>query len=133
MHCIRSSCFDTHTCTHAHIQSHTSLFQAEPDITETQLRGGDRFILVACDGLFDVMSNDEVVEYVTSRLAKGIAPEPILHEIVSYAIDDLGSTDNVRYVTVWGGCWGDERFTHSCEEGGGGVTLGMSRARIVLN
>ena len=37
---------------------------AEPDITETVLGADDRFLILATDGLWDVLSNEEAVSLI---------------------------------------------------------------------
>lgn len=37
-----------------------ALVSTHPDVTEAPLDDRDEFLVVACDGLFDVMSNEEV-------------------------------------------------------------------------
>jgi serine/threonine protein phosphatase PrpC len=40
------------------------LITAEPEIESLTLSDDDNFILLACDGLYDVFTNEEVVEFV---------------------------------------------------------------------
>jgi serine/threonine protein phosphatase PrpC len=40
------------------------LITAEPEIESLTLSEDDNFILLACDGLYDVFTNEEVVEFV---------------------------------------------------------------------
>ena len=68
---------------------------SEPDITEIALTPQDRFILCACDGLYDVMNNDEIIAFILERLREEKDMTTILKELVSHAIDVLCSTDNV--------------------------------------
>ena len=44
------------------------LVSPEPDITVKDRSVDDQFVLLACDGIFDVMSNEEVVSYVLHHL-----------------------------------------------------------------
>jgi serine/threonine protein phosphatase PrpC len=43
-----------------------------PYIAEIELRDEDDFLVIACDGIFDVMTNEEVVSYVRERRAAGV-------------------------------------------------------------
>ena len=44
------------------------LVTAEPDIFEDLLSPHDQFILLACDGLWDVFGNQEAVDFVRAAL-----------------------------------------------------------------
>ena len=60
----------------------------------------DRFVVIACDGLWDVMSNQEVVDFVAEAKAEGSSMKIIAEDIVQHAIEDLGSTDNVSIILI---------------------------------
>jgi len=47
------------------------IITALPDIKEYALKQEDQFIVVACDGVWDVMSNQEVVDFVLRELKNG--------------------------------------------------------------
>ena len=44
------------------------MITAFPDINSTTLQPGDNFLLLACDGIFNVMDNQEAVTFVQNRL-----------------------------------------------------------------
>ena len=44
------------------------MITAVPDINSTTLQPGDSFLLLACDGIFNVMDNQEAVTFVQKRL-----------------------------------------------------------------
>ena len=46
------------------------MISAMPDINSTTLQPGDNFILLACDGIFNVMDNQEAITFVQKRLDK---------------------------------------------------------------
>ena len=48
---------------------------AYPDVDVKDLTSDHEFILLACDGIWDVLSNEEVLEFVRSRIAQHIPPE----------------------------------------------------------
>ena len=43
------------------------IITAEPDVIEQRLVPADEFMVLACDGVWDVMSNAEVCDYVRRR------------------------------------------------------------------
>ncbi|XP_071455180.1 probable protein phosphatase 2C T23F11.1 [Hetaerina americana] len=55
---------------------------AYPDIEVRELTSDWEFVLLACDGIWDVMSNEEVVDFVRLRIAVGMDPEDICEELM---------------------------------------------------
>ena len=49
------------------------IITAEPDVTHEVLRPEDEFLVMACDGVWDVLTNQEVVTFVREKLGK---PKP---------------------------------------------------------
>lgn len=66
----------------------------DPEITACVLQPDDQFVLIACDGLFDVMSSNEATAYIFDRLLSE-DPESIVQNLVHRAVDELKSMDNV--------------------------------------
>jgi len=60
----------------------------------------DEFILLACDGLFDVMSSQQVVTFVRARIAEGMNEEAAAVALANHAIETLGSLDNVTVILI---------------------------------
>lgn len=44
---------------------------AEPDITIEKIDGTEEFLVIACDGIWDVMSNEGICEFVRNLMNKG--------------------------------------------------------------
>eukprot|EP00667_Euglena_gracilis_P007627 EG_transcript_7695 len=72
----------------------------EPDITEYHLSPDDRFMVLACDGLWDVYSNGKVGELVWAWLATGTRPRDVAPCLVRRAILERDQHDNVSAITV---------------------------------
>lgn len=70
-----------------------------PEIITTQLVSGDQFAVLASDGLWDVMENQEVVDYLHSRPKLLAKPEQGARALVAEAFK-RGSLDNVTVVVV---------------------------------
>ena len=43
---------------------------AEPDIQSITVAENDQFVLLACDGLYDVFTNEEAVSFIIAQLAE---------------------------------------------------------------
>ncbi|KAI6647318.1 protein phosphatase 2C T23F11.1-like [Oopsacas minuta] len=59
---------------------------ADPDIIEKELSSDDEFIVLACDGIWDCMTNEEVLDFVRTRLAEGIQPHVICEKIMDFCL-----------------------------------------------
>lgn len=57
-------------------RSHIS-FSAAPDVIEKTITEDWEFILIACDGIWDVLSNDEALKFVRTRVAQQMPPEQV--------------------------------------------------------
>eukprot|EP00922_Rhytidocystis_sp_ex-Travisia-forbesii_P018016 GHVS01026835.1.p1 GENE.GHVS01026835.1~~GHVS01026835.1.p1 ORF type:complete len:604 (-),score=135.14 GHVS01026835.1:478-2106(-) len=77
---------------------------AEPEIRVERLGESDEFLLLACDGLFDVFSSEEAVRFARERLS-GMPrteqdPQRVVEQLVREAIDVRKSRDNVTAILV---------------------------------
>mmetsp|Transcript_8908 Transcript_8908/g.25667 ORF Transcript_8908/g.25667 Transcript_8908/m.25667 type:complete len:709 (-) Transcript_8908:55-2181(-) len=54
---------------------------AAPDVREVQLEEGYEFLVLACDGIWDVMSNQEVVTFVRTALLAGDSPKQVCEKL----------------------------------------------------
>mmetsp|Transcript_80030 Transcript_80030/g.246838 ORF Transcript_80030/g.246838 Transcript_80030/m.246838 type:complete len:420 (+) Transcript_80030:451-1710(+) len=81
-----------------------SLVIADPEIRVEQLTPQDEFLFMACDGLFDVFSSQEAVDFIYARLAampqNEQDPRRAVEDIVHEAIHDRRSRDNVTALLV---------------------------------
>eukprot|EP01103_Thecamoeba_quadrilineata_P002428 TRINITY_DN12389_c0_g1_i1.p1 TRINITY_DN12389_c0_g1~~TRINITY_DN12389_c0_g1_i1.p1 ORF type:complete len:429 (+),score=103.63 TRINITY_DN12389_c0_g1_i1:38-1324(+) len=77
------------------------LLIAEPYVAEIKLCEEDKFMVVACDGLLDVMNHQEIVDFVLQRRNQEDNPrlEIVARELVEDALD-RGSSDNVTVMIV---------------------------------
>lgn len=56
---------------------------AFPDVTVTELKEDTEFVILCCDGIWDVLTNEEVAEFVRARIAEGMLPEIICEELMT--------------------------------------------------
>lgn len=59
---------------------------AYPDVIIKDITDSSEFILIACDGIWDVMSNEEVVDFVRNRIAKKLTVEQITEELLNHCL-----------------------------------------------
>jgi len=72
---------------------------AEPSIKEFTLDDKVEFLVLACDGLWDVCEHQEVVDFVHSRIRKHQNLLSISKDLVNHALE-IGSTDNVSVLII---------------------------------
>ncbi|XP_028766771.1 protein kinase and PP2C-like domain-containing protein isoform X2 [Neltuma alba] len=70
---------------------------AEPEITETTLSSDDEYLVMASDGLWDVMSNKEVISIIKDTVKEpGMCSKRLATEAV-----ERGSKDNITVIVVF--------------------------------
>merc|ERR1711988_1873897 len=77
------------------------LVVAEPEIDVVDVTDEDEFILLACDGLFDVMSNQEAVDFIRTEMASHGDAQRTAESLTRTATVDLSSRDNVSVLVVF--------------------------------
>ncbi|CAN6451708.1 unnamed protein product [Victoria cruziana] len=70
---------------------------AEPEITETDLSSDDEFLVMASDGLWDVLGNDEVVPIIRDTVKE---PSMCAKRLATEAVE-RGSKDNVTVIVIF--------------------------------
>lgn len=59
---------------------------ANPEIRTIKLEPSDEFIILACDGIWDVLTNQEAIDFVRERLSKGKTPKEICEEACDFCL-----------------------------------------------
>ncbi|XP_067092723.1 protein phosphatase 1B [Osmerus mordax] len=75
------------------------LVSPEPEVFEIARAPEDQFVVLACDGIWDVMSNEELCDFVRSRLEVSDDLERVCNEVVDTCLHK-GSRDNMSVVLV---------------------------------
>jgi len=70
-----------------------------PEFMECEITKEDEFLVLACDGLWDVMHNQQAVDFISERLNKGVDLHSISTQLATHAVE-IGSTDNVSVCIV---------------------------------
>lgn len=79
-----------------------------PEVFKYKLNKSDKFIILGCDGLWDVMENQDSVNYVLENLSKinevstmsGHSKNNISYNLGNHAIK-IGSTDNISITVIF--------------------------------
>jgi serine/threonine protein kinase/serine/threonine protein phosphatase PrpC len=72
---------------------------AEPEVVERDVEDDDEFVVLACDGVWDVMSSTQVVNFVRRRLLVHRDVRRAAKELVDKALA-LNSIDNISVIVV---------------------------------
>lgn len=70
-----------------------------PQVYKTQLVKEDEFLLMACDGLFDVFSSQEAINFIKNELQKDTNLNQICEKLVNEAVK-RGSEDDITLIIV---------------------------------
>ena len=60
----------------------------------------DQFILLACDGLFDVFSNEDVIDFIKTFMEKHGDAQKCCQALSYEAIKKRGAKDNVSVILI---------------------------------
>jgi len=71
-----------------------------PDIVDGSF-SNIKFIVLASDGLYDVMSNNEISKFINLQLVNNIRKDLIAVNLVNHAINDKHSYDNVSCIIIY--------------------------------
>lgn len=72
------------------------LFLALPEVSVHDLTDEWDFIVLACDGVWDVLTNQAVINFVTESIAEGKYPESICEELLTYCLAPV----NIKKKTI---------------------------------
>lgn len=64
------------------------MISALPDVKRATLSPKDEFMVLACDGIWNSLSSEEVVEFVRTRIQKGETKMSAICEEVSICLID---------------------------------------------
>ena len=53
-----------------------------PEVTATPLNDNHEFVVLACDGIWDVLTSQEVVDFIRPKLAEGLSPDSVSSFII---------------------------------------------------
>lgn len=76
------------------------LVSPQPDVTcRERNRAADNYIVVACDGIYDVMANEEIAEFCTDRLISTTEQNTVPGTLLDLCLHK-GSRDNMSAIII---------------------------------
>lgn len=72
--------------TNTKLQPEEQVVTANPDVEVRKLSNEYEFILIACDGIWDVLTSQDAVDFVRARIAKGMEPEEICEALLDHCL-----------------------------------------------
>jgi len=88
-----------------HLPPKEQMVSAYPDVRVLDLKRGDDFCILACDGIWDVLTEQQAVDFVQERLQRGVPVDDIVQEMCDACLaEDSGGTgegcDNMTAMVV---------------------------------
>merc|ERR1719242_2223301 len=62
------------------------------DVIQRTVDKSWQFIILACDGIWDILSNEEAVDFVLQGISKGKDPKQICMEMCDKCLDSMDNT-----------------------------------------
>ena len=72
----------------------------DADVTSLELDGTEDYLVVACDGVWDVLNGEEVSECVYKHMSGGGSKQTVAKAIIEFARSE-GSGDNMTVIVVF--------------------------------
>ncbi|KAL7686994.1 putative PPM-type phosphatase domain, protein phosphatase 2C family [Plasmopara halstedii] len=84
----------------ADLKPHQQLVTAEPSVRVQRRDPADEFLALCCDGIYDVMSNDQLRKFIRSKLKNGVKDPKDISEMLLDECLAKGSRDNMSAIIV---------------------------------
>lgn len=72
-----------------------------PDVSEFELNDTADYIVIGCDGLWDVMDKDKVADFVAEWRESNKELTGIAKALAAHCIDTLNTTDNISIIAIF--------------------------------
>ena len=82
------------------IEAHEQQVSVEPEFVEVERSADDQFLILACDGIWDVMTNEDVASYVLDKVQGGMTDMAEVSKALIMECLHRGSRDNMSAIIV---------------------------------
>ena len=96
------------------LKAPTAVISASPETKVFDLTRQDAFVVIACDGVFDVLSDERVIDIVRNKHPGD--PRAAAKAIVNDAFAN-GSNDNITVIVVFFPWWASSNISSNSDEG----------------
>jgi serine/threonine protein phosphatase PrpC/pSer/pThr/pTyr-binding forkhead associated (FHA) protein len=76
------------------------LLISEPDFETSFITKNDQFLLLACDGLFDVFTSEDIISFVKKEMSEHGDAQKCCQQLTNEAIRQRNSRDNVSVILI---------------------------------
>eukprot|EP00050_Salpingoeca_kvevrii_P005779 m.285592 g.285592 ORF g.285592 m.285592 type:complete len:399 (+) comp11412_c0_seq1:265-1461(+) len=73
----------------------------DPDVAEFDLDGTEEYLILGCDGLWDVMDNDKVTEFIAEWRKSHESMQGVAKALVQHCIETLSGSDNISIIIAF--------------------------------
>ena len=96
------------------IPPHEQLVSPEPDVTVLPRKQGDEFIFLACDGVYDVMTNEEIAKYIRHKLELTDDHSQICSDLIDYCLNKVYNHTMCPCIVLYKCCILMKLFSVAC-------------------
>lgn len=69
---------------------------SEPEVEKLTITNKDHYVILASDGIWEFMNNDEVIDHIETSLSSGMTIDDACEELINYSID-LWNSESDEY------------------------------------
>ena len=73
------------------------MITSNPDVVVRDVDQDLQFVVLACDGIWDVLSNQEVADFIIKRISLGLEPEIICEELMTRCLASDSTMGGLGY------------------------------------
>jgi len=87
-----------------HLSPEEQMITCDPDISVTHITSEDEFVIIGCDGIWDVKTSQQAVDFVSTKLKEGLSPTEVCHQLLTDCVAPTpggAGTDNMTVQVIF--------------------------------